>query len=101
MGYDWPVRDAPSASGSQRVTEDETVPSAHLVRFRTNFAYEDGVRGQASNQPPANYPPEHPPQWAAGNSDACLLENEENANVSHAAGIFIPTLLLVVDMPAP
>jgi len=101
MGYDWPVYDAPSASGSQRVTEGEIVPGAHPTLFRSNSVYKDGVRGQASNQPTANYPPEHPPQWAAGNSDACFLENEENVNVSHAAGVSIPTLLLVVDTPAP
>jgi len=101
MGYDRPVRDAPSASGSQRVAEDGTLPAAHFVPFRPHLAYEDGIRGQASNQPATDYPPEHSPQWTADNSDACLLENEENANVSHAAGGFIPTLLLVVDMPAP
>jgi len=101
MGYDRLVRDAPPPSGRRRVAEDGTVPGAHFVLFRTHFAHEDGVRGQASNQPTANYPPENPPQWAAGNLDAHLLENGENAYVSHAAGGFISTLLLVVDVPAP
>ena len=81
MGYDRLVRDAPfdPAIESQKM-------GLSLVLFCTHFAYEGGVRGQASKKLTANYPPEHPPQRVVRNSDVYLTESEESGYVSYAAG---------------